>query len=414
MLQKTPDQTKAVQLLGGRSRYVLLFGGSRSGKTFILVYSLLVRALRAPGSRHAILRFRGNAVRQAVWLDTLPKVVALAFPGLRYKENATDGFITLPNGSEIWFCGLDSDDRVEKILGKEFATVYFNECSEISFDAVSTALTRLAQRTKLVNRAWFDCNPSGKSHWSYQLFVAKVDPLTRQPLAFPDNYAAMMMNPAGNRANLPDGYLEETLAGLPEKQRKRFLEGIFQEEMDGALWSPELLARSRSHALPELERVVVGVDPAVSAGANADLTGIVTAGRGRDGNFYVLDDASRRARPTEWGQTVIDRYTRFHCDRVIGEVNNGGELIESLLRSLSPNISYKAVRASRGKTARAEPVAALYERGKVFHHGEFRELEEEMCSFVPGAPKSPDRLDALVWALTELADTPSGTRFFFS
>ncbi len=406
MIKKTSDQLRAVKLLGGKAGYVLLFGGSRSGKTFITIYALLVRALRAPGSRHAVLRLHGNAVRQSILMDTLPKVANLAFPGLRYREHSTDGLITLPNGSEIWFCGLDSDERTDKILGREFATMYFNECSEISFDTVSTALTRLAQRTPLRNRAWFDCNPSGKSHWSYRLFVAKVDPVSRVPLKFPENYAAMMMNPAGNRENLPDGYLEITLAGLPEKQRKRFLEGIFQEDTIGALWSPELLSRCRADNAPEFERIVTGVDPAVSSGSSADLTGIVTAGRGIDGNIYVMDDSSMQGKPIEWGRRVIECYRRFHSDRIIGEVNNGGELVESLLRSIDPDISYKAVRASHGKTARAEPVAALYEQGKVFHLAHFRELEDEMCSYVPGADKSPDRMDALVWAVTELNHCP--------
>ncbi len=414
MFKKTSDQLKAIRMLGGKSRYVLLFGGSRSGKTFVIVYSLLVRALRTPGSRHAIMRLRGNAVRQSVRLDTLPKVIALAFPGLCFKESAADGFITLPNGSEIWFCGLDSDERVDKILGKEFATLYFNECSEISFDAVSTALTRLAQRTKLVNRAWFDCNPAGKKHWSYQLFVAKKDPVTGCPLKFPGNYSAMMMNPAGNRDNLPNGYLEQTLAGLPEKQRKRFLEGVFQEETDGALWTPELLSRCRAAVLPEMERLVVGVDPAVTSGADSDLTGIITAGRSHDGRIFIIDDASCRGKPAEWGRRVIERYMYFQCDRVVGEVNNGGDLIESLLKSLDPDISFRAVRASRGKIARAEPVAALYEQGKVFHLGEFRELEDEMCSFVPGTLKSPDRLDAMVWAVSELTGHGAGQRFVFA
>ena len=108
LFRKTPAQKRALGLLAGTSRYVLLFGGSRSGKTFILVYALLVRALRAPGSRHAILRLHANAVRQSVLLDTLPKVAKLAFPGLRFAESARDQFVRLPNRSEIWFGGLDT------------------------------------------------------------------------------------------------------------------------------------------------------------------------------------------------------------------------------------------------------------------------------------------------------------------
>ena len=178
---KTAAQQRAIRLLSGPSRFVMLYGGSRSGKTFILVYAILVRALRAAGSRHAILRLHANTVRQSIRFDTLPKVVKLAFPGLGLSESKVDQLIRLPNGSELWFGGLDTEERADKILGKEFATIYFNECSELGFEAVSTALTRLAQRTALKNRAWFDCNPAGKSHWSYRLFIERRDPGCRCP-----------------------------------------------------------------------------------------------------------------------------------------------------------------------------------------------------------------------------------------
>ena len=409
----TPDQKRALALLAGPARKTLLFGGSRSGKTFILVYALLVRALREPGSRHIILRFHANAVRQAVRLDTFPKVLRLAFPGVRFSENRSDGFVRFGNGSEIWFAGLDTPERADKILGREFATVYFNECSEIGYGSVTTALTRLAQRTRLANRAYFDCNPSGKSHWSYRVFIEKTDPLTGQPLPCPEQYAAMLMNPAGNAANLPPGYLEETLAGLPELQRRRFLDGEFLDDREGALWTPRLLANCRADTPADLERIVIGVDPAVTSGPDADCTGIVAAGRGRDAVIYILRDASLRAKPQEWGRRVVSLYHELAADRVIGEVNNGGELVESLLRSFDDAIAYRAVRAAHGKTARAEPAAALYERGLVKHCGIFPELEEEMCTFTPASPFSPDRMDALVWAITELS-APGGARYIFA
>ena len=408
--RKTAAQQQALKLLGGGSRYVLLFGGSRSGKTFILVYALLVRALRAPGSRHAILRLHANSVRQSVLMDTLPKVVRLAFPRLRLAESSRDQFVRLPNRSEIWFGGLDAGERADKILGKEFSTIYFNECSEIGYEAVNTALTRLAQKTALRNKAYFDCNPSGKSHWSYKLFVEKLDPESNRPVTFPRQYASMLLNPAANAENLPAGYLEETLAGLSDRQRARFLEGVWLDDLAGALWSQRTIDRSRVAEAPELDRIIVGVDPAVPGNASSDTTGIVTVGRSRDNHFYVLSDASCRGRPLEWAAAVNAEYDRFRADRVVGEVNNGGELVETVLRQLNLNLSYRAVRATRGKIARAEPVAALYEQGRVHHVGRFPELEEEMTGFTPGSPNSPDRLDALVWAVTVLSERPAGPR----
>ena len=406
--RKTAAQQQALKLLGGGSRYVLLFGGSRSGKTFILVYALLVRALRAPGSRHAILRLHANSVRQSVLMDTLPKVVRLAFPRLRLAESSRDQFVRLPNRSEIWFGGLDAGERADKILGKEFSTIYFNECSEIGYEAVNTALTRLAQKTALRNKAYFDCNPSGKSHWSYKLFVEKLDPESNRPVTFPRQYASMLLNPAANAENLPAGYLEETLAGLSDRQR--FLEGVWLDDLAGALWSQRTIDRSRVAEAPELDRIIVGVDPAVTGNASSDTTGIVTVGCSRDNHFYVLSDASCRGRPLEWAAAVNAEYDRFRADRVVGEVNNGGELVETVLRQLNLNLSYRAVRATRGKIARAEPVAALYEQGRVHHVGRFPELEEEMTGFTPGSPNSPDRLDALVWAVTILSERPAGPR----
>ncbi len=411
VFQKTCDQRQALKLLGGRARNTLLFGGSRSGKTFVLLYALLVRALKAPGSRHAVLRLHANAVRNSVWNDTLPKVLRLAFPGLAVRRQESENVLLLPNRAEIWCGGLDTADRADKILGREFATLYFNECSELSYPAVATALTRLAQKTALRNRAYFDCNPPGKSHWSYTLFVRKIDPASGVPLRFPGQYAHMVMNPAGNSANLPEGYLEETLAGLSEVQRMRFLEGRWLDDLEGALWNSERLAQTRVDSAPHLDRVVVGVDPAVTHHQDSDETGIVVAGCGA-GRYYVLADASLRASPARWVAEVDKVYRRFQADRVIGEVNNGGDLIEFALRSADCNLSFRAVRASRGKIARAEPIAALYERGVVHHVGVFRELEDQLCSYGSGASdKSPDRMDALVWALTDLANTPSISRF---
>ena len=411
---KTDDQKKALSLLAGKAPNVLLYGGSRSGKTFISIYAIFVRALKSPGSRHAILRFHTNAVRRSILNDTLPRVLELCFPRLKYKENKTDGFLRLPNGSELWFSGLEQADRAEKILGREFATLYFNECSELEYSAVNTALTRLAQKTTLKNRAYFDCNPPGKSHWTYQLFFRHLDPLTREILPYPELYAAMLMNPAGNAANLPNGYLTNTLAGLSARQRERFLEGRFLDDIEGALWKREWIDRTRLVTLPvTVDRLVIGVDPAVTGGENSDRCGIIAAARGEDGDYYILADRSTRGSVLGWIQTVCRLYRELQADRVIGEVNNGGDLIETALRNECPDIPFRAVRATRGKLARAEPVAALYEAGKVHHIGSYPDLEEELCSYAPGhILHSPDRMDAVVWALTELSEAPKEYRFF--
>lgn len=155
---------------------------------------------------------------------------------------------------------------------------------------------------------------------------------------------------------------------------------------------------------PLMRRIVIGVDPAVTHQSTSDETGIIVAGVGVDENYYVLDDLSGRLRPVEWAARVVKAYHTYQAERVVAEVNQGGDMVESTLRVMDPRISYKGVRASKGKMVRAEPVAALYEQGRVFHRQCFLDLEKQMCAFT-GDPKdgtSPDRLDALVWALSEL------------
>ena len=406
----TAAQRRVLAAAGGPAGHLLLYGGSRSGKSFALCCALIVRALKAPGSRHAVIRRHFNTVHASIGLDTLPKALRLRFPNVECVYRRSEGLFRFANGSEIWLIGLDDELRAEKILGQEFATIYFNECSELEYSSVQTALTRLAQRAPgLVNRAFYDCNPPGRGHWTYRVFIEKRDPAGRAVLHSPENYLALQVNPADNRENLPDGYMENTLANLPERQKKRFLCGEWSDDTEGALWTLEMLARARETRAPEtLTRIVVGVDPAVTSNSDSDYTGIVAAGIDGAGVIHVLRDASCRRPPLEWAAEVIKVYRELDADLVVGEVNNGGDLIECLLRRLAPEVNFKAVRASRGKILRAEPVAALYSRDMVRHAGEFPLLEDEMLSYrSAGCSDSPDRLDALVWALSELA-APGG------
>lgn len=179
---------------------------------------------------------------------------------------------------------------------------------------------------------------------------------------------------------------------------------ILAEDVDsvpGALWNMDGLDKTRLAACPvELSRIVVGVDPKASVTADSK-TGIVVAGRGEDGHLYVLEDGSLDGSPDAWGRQVDYMVSKWEADRAVAEVNQGGDMVISVLKTINPDLPIRSVRASRGKYVRAEPIAALYEQGKVHHVGMFPDLEDQMCSFVPGAP-SPDNLDALVWALTDL------------
>src|ERR1700754_1635804 len=156
----TPKQVEATALLGGPQLHTLLDGGSRSGKTFIIMRGIIIRAL-AHESRHGVFRQRFSHLKSSIIFDTLPKMMGLCFPGVyeRCHLNKSDWFLRLPNRSEVWFAGLDDKERTEKVLGQEFATLFLNECSQIALSSRNIALTRLAQKTPLRLRAWYDANP---------------------------------------------------------------------------------------------------------------------------------------------------------------------------------------------------------------------------------------------------------------
>lgn len=415
----TAKQESAQAILAGGATHNMLFGGSRSGKTFLLTRNVIFRALKAPGSRHAIFRFRYNHLKASIILDTFPKVMRECFPGVEYTMHGQDGYADLPGGSQVWFAGLDDKERTEKILGMEFVTEYFNECSQIPLNSVDTALTRLAQRVEqkiegrepklLKPRVYYDCNPPNKGHWTYRRFIQKLDPETKRPLAEPENYSHFLINPQDNVENLSPEYLK-TLEGLPARMRARFLEGRFADENPNALFSEEHIDRWRvlDGVIPDMVRVVVAVDPSGSGdedNADNDEIGIVTAGLGTDGNAYLLEDGTVKAGPATWGKIATSAFERHDADCIVGETNFGGAMVQQTILVARPRTPFKKVTASRGKVQRAEPFSALYEHGKVRHVGMFPKLEEELAGFSTfgyTGQGSPNRADALIWALSEL------------
>ena len=412
----TEKQAEATKLIGGGAQHVMLVGGSRSAKTFLDVRTVCLRALAAPMSRHAVLRFRFNHVKASIVHDTFPKVMSLCFPGVDYKIDKTDWFAALPEGAQVWFGGLDDKERTEKVLGQEYATLFLNECSQIPWGSRNLAVTRLAQNVsqRVTNQAMrlkmlYDENPPSKAHWSYKLFVQGRDPDTNKPLADPGNYAYMFMNPKDNLENLPPEYIK-TLMGLPVRLRERFLEGRFSEVAAGALWNVEMIDRWRSEAMdmPDMQRIVVGVDPSGAGdkdNTNNDAIGIVVCGLGVDGNAYVLEDLTVKAGPKVWGNVVATAFDRHEADIVVAEKNYGGAMVKFVIQTARPRTPYKEVNASRGKAVRAEPISALTEQGRVRFSGVFPELEDELCSFTTNGyigEGSPNRADAFVWAITEL------------
>jgi phage terminase large subunit-like protein len=419
----TAKQQEAQELLNGPAQHVMLAGGSRSGKTVLIVRKIIQRALKAPGSRHAILRFRFGHCVQSIVHGTYPWVRKNCFPQIPYSPseiNHSAWFATLPGGSEIWFGGLDDKERVEKILGNEYASIFPNECSQIPWASRNVAVTRLAQKVMdsatgkpLRLKMYYDENPPDKGHWTYRLFKTKQDPDTKQYLVDPDNYAFMQLNPRDNLENLPPEYIK-TLESLPLRLRKRFLDGEFRDQTPNALFIDENLEKWRhvDGDLPDMLRLVVAVDPSGAEddeNIDNDEIGISVCGLGVDGNGYVLQDLTVKAGPATWGRVAVQAYLREKADRIVGEVNFGGAMVGHVIRTAAleqkTRVPFRSLTASRGKVVRAEPIAALFETGKCRLVGFHQNLEDELSGFTTygyTGDHSPNRADAMIWALSDL------------
>ena len=219
-----------------------------------------------------------------------------------------------------------------------------------------------------------------------------------------------------NRAYLAESFLSEVEARYAgTRLGRQELEGVLLDDVEGALWATQTIERCRVDAAPRLSRIVVAVDPAVTAGAGSDECGIVVAGAVTEGpvtdwRAYVLEDATVKGGPLDWARAAIAAMERHGAERLVAEVNQGGDLVESVIRQVDPLVPFRALRAGRGKGLRAEPVAALYEQGRISHLRGLGALEDQMCRMTLqgyDGKGSPDRLDALVWAIHELMIEPA-------
>jgi len=410
---KTEKQREHSRLMS-LHEWVMAEGGARSGKTFNALRQEIVRGTKTP-SRHLAGRSHLNHARQALGLDTIPKVFQLCFPDLPYEHNKSDNVFYFPTRkggqSELWLAGVE--DNIDKVLGKEYSTIFLNECSLISWDAVETLTTRLAETSGLSLRFFFDQNPTVKTWWTYRTFHQGITP-EREPLDY--DTAVIRMNPKDNLANLDPKYVR-MLERLPKRKRQRFLEGLYIDAIEGALWTDAMINLAKLREPNEIVETVVAVDPAVSHTKDSDECGIVVCSRDRPEGAGVDDfdggivhgDFSEKLSVDSWAHRVVDLYHQYGANCIVAEVNQGGDLVESVIKNVDPMIRVEKVRAAKSKFARAEPVAQLYEEEqlRVTHLGDFVELEEELTTYVGrDARYSPNRLDALVWGLTYLLGEP--------
>ncbi len=396
----TEKQREALELQIA-NKTSLLEGGARSGKTVRAIRSMVIRCLKYPGTWHLAARLRLSHARLSLWKKTIPDVLRSMdlYGAVKLNHFDMEADFPMKGGvSKLFVGGLDDKDRTEKILGNEYATIFLNEASQISYDTYETVTTRLNAPRGVPSKMWMDYNPPSKRHWGYKIFHNRKFPDGR-PVP-KDDYGWLKMNPRDNADNLDPSYFD-TLDNLSLSKRVRFRDGEYGLE-EGALWKREWI--KYKPAPPTLVKVVIGVDP--SGSVLGDEIGIIGAGLDEEGKKYILADYSLHASPQEWGEEAVRLYNTLSADVIAAEKNFGGEMVTAVITQFGLKaVNVKLVKASRAKAVRAEPISAMYERGEVFHVKELTALEDELCTWKPGIDKkSPNRLDAVVWALTEIGE----------
>lgn len=357
----------------------------------------LLRAGRGAGKTEAMARYVrqhlvafGSAARVGVGAPTIADARDICAEGVsglitlhphEFEYNRSLGEARHRDGGYVKFLGSEKPARWN---GPQWSLLWWDELALCNVAAVEQSLfgLRLGERPRMVAST----TPKGSNF---------VRALAAEPGTV-ERHATMYDNPHLSQVavrRLRAKY-EGTRLGAQE------LLGEWLDTVEGALWQPVMFDERRQ--APDLARVVVGVDPAVTAHTSSDETGIIVVGKGVDGQGYVLADRSCRLSPDGWARRVIAAYDEFQADRVIVEVNNGGDMVAHTLRTVRPGLAIETVHASRGKVTRAEPIAALYEQQRVWHVAPFEDLESQLTTWTPESGQSPDRLDALVWACTAL------------
>lgn len=356
------------------------------------------KALQQPKTRWAVVAATSADITDTCFEGESGIISVLTRYGI-YNEsnyNRTRSAYTLPNGSRIKGFSAEKPDRLR---GPQHHGAW---CDELAAWEYPETWDQLQFGLRLGNHPQCVITTT-----------PRPTKIIKELIKDPENIITR-----GSTYENADNLAASTLVTLQTKYANTRLgrQELFGEILDdnpGALWNRAIIDTARVTTLPHLMRVVIGVDPAVTSGEESDSTGIVAAGMSADGHYYILADETIKASPQEWATKAISTFELHKADRIIAETNNGGDLVVHLLQQVKPSIPVKKVTATRGKAVRAEPIAALYEQGRVHHLGYFADLETEMCEWEPGiSAKSPDRMDALVWALTELSEGSSTLNAF--
>src|ERR1700751_1791540 len=377
----------------GNWRVWLLLAGRGFGKTRTGAELIRARVANATARRLALVAPTAADARN-VMVEGESGILAISPPWDRPRYEPSKRRLTWPNGA---IATLYSADEPERLRGPQHDATW---CDELGSWGHPEAWDMLMFGLRL-----------GTDPRVVVTTTPRTTSLIRGLIADPAVIATRGTT-YENRANLASAFFGQIIRKYQgTRLGRQELEAELLEDVPGALWNRGLLEGSRARAAPPLTRVVVAIDPAASSTERADETGIIVAGKDAGGRGWVLADASGRYQPTEWAKAAVSVYRAHKADRIVAEVNNGGDMVEATLPVVVPKRPFSAVRASRGKVTRAEPIAALYEQGRVHQLGVFPQLEDQMCAFTAdahgnvstrSAGYSPDRVDALVWALTAL------------
>lgn len=372
----------------------LILAGRGWGKTRTGASDIVLYALRNPNSQCAVIAPTIGDLRR-VCFEGVSGIIK-QIPDECFKDgtpksyNKSTSEVLLANGSKIMGFSASEPDRLR---GSQYHRAW---CDELAAWRYPDAYDQLLFGLRL-----------GKAPQVVITTTPRPTALVRDLFKrkHKDVYVTQG-NTFENKDNLAQTALD-SFKDLYEGTRlgRQELYAEILEDVEGALWSHFQLEKCRikKEEIPELRRIVVAIDPAVTSNANSDETGIIVAGIGENDKYFILDDKSGKFSPDNWCRVAIEEFYRYNANIIVAETNNGGDLVEKIIRTIDSNVPYKSVTATRGKMLRAEPISALYEQEKVFHTNIFPQLEDQMCSYTGDNKKSPDRLDALVWALTELS-----------
>ena len=383
----------------------LILAGRGWGKTRTGAQDIALYALRNPKTICAVVAPTSGDLRR-VCFGGPSGLVSIIPRECLSNENNIKGYsssmneIRLYNGSKIIGYAASEPDRLR---GPQFHRAW---CDEVAAWRYPEAFDQLMFGLRLGD------NP--------QCLITTTPKPTKiiKDLVVRDDVVVTSGSTFENEANLAESalaMLRDKYEGTTLGRQELYAEII--DGIDGALWEMKTIdeARLRKDEERELTSIMVAIDPAVTSGVDSDETGIMVVGKDNKNEFYVLEDLSGRYSPDKWGKIAIRAFYEWGADRIVAEVNNGGDLVERLLRTIDENVSYRSVHATRGKMVRAEPIAALYEQRRVHHIGVFPELEAQMCTYTGDRPKpSPDRLDALVWGITELSKSKGNVNWRIS